>query len=41
MEPQDVTTLFEVLFDIRNDIRDIAALLKEDHGEEGDEEESP
>lgn len=34
VEPEDVTTLFVVLADIRNDVGGIRRLLEEDDGEE-------
>jgi hypothetical protein len=35
----DATVLLETLFDIRTELRRIRALLEEDDGEQGDEEE--
>jgi hypothetical protein len=37
----DVTLIIQELFDIRTELRHIAALLEEDDGEQGDEEEDP
>jgi len=34
----DVTAIIEALFDIRTELRRIVVLLKEDDGEQGDEE---
>ncbi len=38
---EDVSLIIEALFDIRTDLREIRALLEDDDGEQGDEEEDP
>ena len=39
LERADVTATLNALFDIRNELRRIRALLEEEYGEQGDEEE--
>jgi hypothetical protein len=38
---EDVTLIIQALFDIRTELRKIRALLEEDDGEQGGEEEEP
>jgi hypothetical protein len=37
----DITAIIEALFDIRTELRRIVVLLKEDDGEQGNEEADP
>ena len=41
LSDEDVTLIIQALFDIRTELREIRALLEEDDGEQGGEEEEP
>lgn len=38
MEERGVTILMEAVFDIRNDVRDLIAMLKEEEDDDGQED---